>query len=551
MKKAVIIPAVKKNVAFHDDLVKKLAGHSLIERAINKAKDITEEENIYTVTDSEEIRLISQRRNVQHYFEKSLRLFPGAIVENLIGFLSTIARNYQAFILLSPYVPLLKAEEILKAFKKFELSKGKLLVPVKNEFSRIFTGDRKSTYEFLKGGTEQTVLIESHAFQIIDSALIWNEKLRLDIQPHIYELDHDLIEIQSYQDWWVCEKLLQRKRIIFRVIGDEQIGMGHIQRALTLANEITDHEIRFVCEEKNKVATNKLAGYDYWLGIFKPEEIEEQIIALEPDLVINDILDSSPDYIRRLRSNNIRVVNFEDLGAGAGLTNLTINELYDKPLVSGDNILWGREYFFVREEFNDAKPNGFEGTVSNLLIMFGGTDPSDYTRKILHAVKNYCGQNKVKIYVLTGGGYRFIKELRREIAEISATEIGFYHSTGVVSHIMEKVQIAISSNGRAVYELAHMNIPAVILSHHEREKTHTFAIKENGFIPLGIHGGVEAERQLLKELDRLVTDANYRKLLFNRLEPFNFIDNKKNIVKRILDVLDHQEPVGLCQKCMP
>ena len=74
MNKAVIIPAVKKNVAFYDDLIKKMAGQSLIERAINKAKEIVEEEHIYVVTDSEEIRLFSQRKSVRHYFEKSLKL---------------------------------------------------------------------------------------------------------------------------------------------------------------------------------------------------------------------------------------------------------------------------------------------------------------------------------------------------------------------------------------------------------------------------------------------------------------------------------------------
>ena len=52
---AVVIPAVKKNVAFTDDLVKKLAGVSLIQRAINKAREITADQHIFVVTDSEEI----------------------------------------------------------------------------------------------------------------------------------------------------------------------------------------------------------------------------------------------------------------------------------------------------------------------------------------------------------------------------------------------------------------------------------------------------------------------------------------------------------------
>ena len=42
MNKAVIIPAVKKNVAFYDDLIKKIAGQSLIERVINKGGEIVE-----------------------------------------------------------------------------------------------------------------------------------------------------------------------------------------------------------------------------------------------------------------------------------------------------------------------------------------------------------------------------------------------------------------------------------------------------------------------------------------------------------------------------
>ena len=59
-------------------------------------------------------------------------------------------------------------------------------------------------------------------------------------------------------------------------------------------------------------------------------------------------------------------------------------------------------------------------------------------------------------------------------------------STGVISSIMEQCQLAIVSNGRTVYELAHMNIPSITIAHHIREETHKFASKENGFLPLSI-----------------------------------------------------------------
>jgi spore coat polysaccharide biosynthesis predicted glycosyltransferase SpsG/CMP-N-acetylneuraminic acid synthetase len=540
VKKTVIIPAVKKNVAFHDDLVKKLAGRSLIERSVSRAKEIVERENIYVVTDSEEIRLFCQRKYIHCFYEKSLKLNPGAIAESIITLLSSITNKYETLILLSPYAPLLKANEIRKALKEFESRKAKLVIPVKKEAARIFTGNQKDIHEILNGKAEGKLLVESQSFQIIDSDLIKNNLLgSAGIKPHIYELDHNLIEIKSYQDWWVCEKLLRRKRIVFRVIGDEKVGMGHIQRALTLAHEIIDHEIIFVCEANSQIAVIILEGFDYWLKVCKPDEIEDKIVALEPDLIINDILDSDPNYIRKIRAKNISVINFEDLGEGAELTNLTINELYDDPLIAGENILWGQEYFFVREEFDDAKPNKFHETIQGLLIMFGGTDPNDYTRKILRIVKSVCRKNNIKIYVITGGGYPFINELEEAINQMVDADIEYHHSINVVSHIMEKVQIAISANGRTAYELAHMNIPSIVLSHHERENSHKFTREENGHIPLGIYKGAETEEKVRETLERLTADRVYRKMLFDRMEPFKFTKNKERVVNLIHSMLKH------------
>ena len=65
----VVIPAFKEQSVFQDDLVKKLAGHSLVERAINKALslDATIRE-IILFTDSEDISLIGKRNRVSSVF---------------------------------------------------------------------------------------------------------------------------------------------------------------------------------------------------------------------------------------------------------------------------------------------------------------------------------------------------------------------------------------------------------------------------------------------------------------------------------------------------
>lgn len=533
----IIIPATKKNVAFTDDLVKKLAGRTLIQRAIDKAKKLTGPQHIYIVTDSDEIRLICERNGTRVFYDKDLKLEPKNVFESIKFFVLRLVVSYRDIILLSPYAPLLKAESVQLAYDSY-LEKGNLLlVSVKRRMGRLFVKEQRGVGEIVLGEKENELYFESVAFQIIKSSLIIDSSL-VDVKPAPYLIDNDVVEICSYQDWWVCEKLLGRKRIIFRIIGNVQVGMGHIYRALTLAHEITDHEIRFVCDEASKVAVSKMAGYDYWLGIYDQDEMTERIIELQPDLVVNDILDTSAEYVKRLKEKNIKVMNFEDLGSGVSLANLAINELYDEPLIEGDNILWGYNYFFLRDEFHGAVVHTFTPSVDSLLITFGGTDQNDFSRKIFHAVLPFCKKNRIKIYIVTGEGYANKELLNKDIKRSGYDEVVFTHATGVISGIMEKSQVAISSNGRTLYELAHMNIPAIVLSHHAREKTHLFASESNGFINAGFYNGQETEDKILVALKCLVENHQYRATLYNNLTAFDFTENKKKVVQRILELLE-------------
>jgi spore coat polysaccharide biosynthesis predicted glycosyltransferase SpsG/CMP-N-acetylneuraminic acid synthetase len=537
MEVLIVIPAVKKNVVFTNDLVKQLAGISLVQRVIDKAKALdTFAREIYLITDSEEISLIGNRNKIKVFYNRELRLQSSDIINSI----KTILLNNKAcqdVIILSPYSPLIGVEEIQKAYKRYKISKSQFCIPVKHAFASIYEPDRKYINEIVVGKKSKEFYIESQAFQIFNSTLILNlNKNPIKTKPH--KLQQNLIEINSYQDWWVCEKLLKKKRVIFRVIGGGKFGMGHIYRSLTLAHMITDHEVRFVCDVQSKAAADKLLGYGYWLGVYETNKIENQIISLKPDLVINDILDTDRKYIQHLRDHGIKVINFEDLGSGAHYADLTINELYDKPVIHGDNILWGHEYFFVRDEFNEAISHSFSENVSCLLVTFGGADKNDFTRKVLKNILKYCMSQKIKIIIVTGPGYLYIDKLEKDIAKLNNIEIGYTHSTGVMSHIMEQAEIAITSNGRTIYELAHMNIPSIILSQHERENTHLFANELNGFVPIGVYEGRATGEQTLTELKRLVEDVAYRRLLFNRMKHFRFDKNKKKVEKLILNILE-------------
>jgi len=520
MKNAfVVIPAIKKNAVIPDQLIKKLNGITLIQRAINTAKEVTN--NILIVTDSQEISLIAKRNKVEFYFDNKLTLNSFNILEKI----KEIIKNRQNNIILyRANTPLVNSDILKEAYQEFLLDTKSIITSVKILDKQIFEYSNKSL-----------VTIENNYFKELKSFYIFdNSSNNVIYKPFIIDEEYS-IEIENYQDWWICEKILQRKRIVFNVIGSLEIGMGHIYHSLALAHEITDHEVLFVCDEKYEIAVDKIASMDY--KVISAKDVTKAILSLKPNLVINDVLDTNFEYVKTLKDNSIKVVNFEDLGKGSREADLVINELYDKPQIKGDNFLWGYKYLALRDEFEDAIPHTFQDNITSVLITFGGTDQNNLTLVTLESIIDIAEHNKIKIYIVFGNGYLFKDELNKYLKQHPYKNIELNSDIVVISQIMEKTQISFSSNGRTVYELADMNIPSIIISHHERENSHTFASLEKGFINLGIYEEDKTSNLIKNKFEKLVFDNEYRKLLFLNISKYSFRKNKKKVVKKILELI--------------
>ena len=48
------------------------------------------------------------------------------------------------------------------------------------------------------------------------------------------------IDIDSYEDWSLCEFYLRRKKLVFFVRGYPEIGLGHVYNALQIAGDLVD-----------------------------------------------------------------------------------------------------------------------------------------------------------------------------------------------------------------------------------------------------------------------------------------------------------------------
>jgi len=204
----------------------------------------------------------------------------------------------------------------------------------------------------------------------------------------------------------------------------------------------------------------------------------------KPDIVVNDCLDTSKEYIQKLKSLVKRVVTIEDLGEGAEYADAVINALYDKKIKSYNQ-------YSLRDEFLVNTPKEFSKEVNNVLVMFGGTDPSNLTKKIYNLTLKLSEiYPNITFNFITGSGYDSEKN---GIYTQKNRNIYVHNDVKRVSDYMRNADLAFTSQGRTVFELASLGVPSIVLAQNEREQLHKFAQMQNGFLNLGLGKDISAE----------------------------------------------------------
>jgi len=277
---------------------------------------------------------------------------------------------------------------------------------------------------------------------------------------------------------------MEKKRILFKVEGYKQISVGHIYRCLTIAELLKEHEVMFVTSKRSREGIDLLedSGINYTV-IDTLDDIFLLIQKWRPDIIINDCLNSEPEYMKKLKSMVNRVIAIEDIGEGSAYADAVINALYNE---KGDDQIYfyGEKYHCLRNEFMMLEPKEFTPSVENIIITFGGADPSNLTKKLYSAVKNVHNfyQNIHFTFVC---GFVYDSE-RNGILSDPENNISVLQNISNISYYMQQSDIAVTSQGSAIFELASLGVPAIVMAQNKREQSHTFASLENGFINLGL-----------------------------------------------------------------
>ncbi|MBN1202554.1 MAG: NTP transferase domain-containing protein, partial [Anaerolineae bacterium] len=281
---------------------------------------------------------------------------------------------------------------------------------------------------------------------------------RIGRAVRLIELDRlEGLDIDSITDWWIAEKALNRRKIVFRVDGGNDIGLGHVYRAQTLAGHLLDHELLFLMRADLPVGVELVQQSHYPVQTFSGDPVEA-VRAANAHVIINDILDTEVEYIRALRDLGLFVVNFEDLGPGNHAAHLVINALYN-PRFPEPHMVWGADYVDLRDEFYSAPVKTITPDVLRVLVTFGGADPANLTDKTVRVLSAIPGDFEVQVILGLAYGPR---EALRALIEHLGPRFGVREQVRDMSRRILDADLVITSAGRTVYEVAAIGTPCVV-----------------------------------------------------------------------------------------
>jgi len=538
----IIIPARGGSKGIPRKNLRTLAGKPLIYYGIKTSLNSKYSPDVYVSSDDDEILSISKqigaktiKRNSK--LAKDITTLDPVIYDAYRQAIEIENKNYDIIITLQPTSPLLKPSSLDKAIE---------ILLINDEIETVIAATdnthltwKKEDTQFLPNYKKRVnrqyltpAYKETGGFLITRSNII-SEKNRIGKNVELHLLNNgENIDIDTYEDWNLCEYYLKRKKILFVVSGYQEIGLGHVYNTLLIANDILNHDLEFLVDHKSQLAYDKIKSKNYTVYIQENNNILDDIKYLSPDVVINDRLDTEASYIIGLKLLNIKVINFEDLGTGAQKADLVINAIYPEKEIL-PNHYFGYKYFVLRDEFLLSEPISFSKKVKNVLLTFGGVDPNNYTLKVIQSIYDYCLKENVSISVVAGFGYQYYDSLEE------FKDIIIYKNATDISEHMKKANLIFTSAGRTTYEIASLNVPAIVLAQNKRELSHFFASEDYGFTNLGLGYNV-SNKEILNVFSNLVNNFQARKQISTLMAKADLRPGRKRTLKLIKGVVEDE-----------
>ena len=368
--------------------------------------------------------------------------------------------------------------------------------------------------------------METGAF-VVSRASVVTPKTRIGAKVDVYEVPEDESQdVDTFEDLRSVAATLDRQKVAIYVNGNNKRGIGHIYRALEMADEFyvkpdiyydtnqTDPKV-FGKTTHNLIPINGIA------------ELFDRCKQNEYTVFINDILTTSIDYMIGLRSvlPKAKIVNFEDDGEGIIKADLVFNALFHE--TEYPQVHAGEKYYISGKTFMFYEPIEIKEKVKKVFISFGGADPQNYSDRLLNMI---CKpEYKDYEFVVVLGRAKYNVDALMEYNKYENIEV--LYDVSNMPELMASCDVGITSRGRTGYELAILGIPSISMAQNQREEKHGFVCNENGFTYIGLNPDDEIIESNLRMY--LNMSKGSREKFHNRLLSHDLRGGRKRVMSLI------------------
>lgn len=320
------------------------------------------------------------------------------------------------------------------------------------------------------------------------------------------------------------------RHVFFRVDAGTKIGTGHVARCRCLARALRKKGIlsSFLTAGGKSPITESLEreGFE---AFALPEGACDEADALaaivlssgakRPVLVVDSPRSSfyGEEFQKGIRKSGVSLlmIAFQSEGHfnADALHNqnlLALEEVYS--VEPHTRLLLGPRYAILDERFSrlrNSRGNSAMGFADRLFLFFGGADSSNMTMKALRSLAA-MEQRLRRIITVVGPLNSRLDEISDFARANSVLPVELHIDSPEMPNLMYEADIAVTSGGLTIWELACLGVPNVVISTSERERIHTPLMeKRGGCIYLG-HEDEVTEQSIRAAVSGLMANEKKR-----------------------------------------
>ena len=301
--------------------------------------------------------------------------------------------------------------------------------------------------------------------------------------------------------------------VLFRVDAGARVGLGHLQRCLSLASALRQLDVRcvFLAAGEPRVQA-QIRGWGFAtraLGDAEPGGQNDSKLALDiaaeercaAAIVDSYLIDAS--YLARLRAADLRVMAIDDLAQSPFPCHLLVNggvqakSLPYRSLTGDTRFLLGPEYALLREEFSNCPRKVFRDDLQMVMVTMGGADGRNLTPTILESLDSLEGDFAMMAII---GPFNVNRPDAVAAARRCKRPVRLAVTPESVRSFMLEADLAVSAGGQTLYELAATGTPTVAVQAADNQAGNIQGFAAHGaIIPIFFRDG--------ERLSTAITDA--------------------------------------------